>query len=377
MPVSLNSNLPGDPKSCSTKGLCANPSAGCIERLSKTLNIGLINNMANGALEATERQFLSLLDSASEGFSINLTLYSMPGVPRSEAGEKHIQAYYSSTDKLCEANLDAVIVTGREPLTPNLRDEPYWDNFTKVLKWAQENTHSTIWSCLAAHAAVLHLDDVSRVRGRQKLSGIFDCDQVSEHPLTSGAPARFNLPHSRWNGLPEERLTTSGYQVLTRSADAGVDTFIKQEKSLFVFFQGHPEYESNTLLLEYRRDVGRYLRGETDVYPLMPRSYFDEQTANALAALQEQAMTCRREELLTEVANVLSETSIENTWHSTAAAIYRNWLQYIAAQKKLQLKTRVAAPVDAPRMAAPLPIATPLPILETAANVLVSVEALA
>ncbi len=369
MPVSLNSNLPGDAKSC-TKGLCANPSAGCLDRLSKTLNIGLINNMANGALEATERQFLSLLDSASEGFSINLSLYSLPGVPRSEAGERHIQTYYSSTETLGDSSLDALIVTGREPLTPNLRDEPYWESFTKVLEWAQENTHSTIWSCLAAHAAVLHLDDISRIKNNHKLSGVFDCDQLSEHPLTSGTPARFNLPHSRWNGLPENALAARGYKVLTRSADAGVDTFVKQQKSLFVFFQGHPEYESNTLLLEYRRDVGRYLRSETDMYPLMPRSYFDEQTANALAALQEQAMTCRREELLAEVSKVLSETSIENTWHSTAAAIYRNWLLFIAAQKKLQLKRRVA-PLDTPRMAAPLPV------LETAANVFVTVEGLA
>ena len=51
--------------------------------------------------------------------------------------------------------------------------------------------------------------------------------------------------------------------MLTRSADAGVDTFIKQRKKLFVFFQGHPEYESDTLLREYRRDMGRYFRGET------------------------------------------------------------------------------------------------------------------
>ena len=55
--------------------------------------------------------------------------------------------------------------------------------------------------------------------------------------------------------------------MLTRTADAGVDTFIKQQKSLFVFFQGHPEYESDTLLREYRRDVGRYIKGETATYP--------------------------------------------------------------------------------------------------------------
>jgi homoserine O-succinyltransferase/O-acetyltransferase len=338
MPVSLSSNLPGDAKSC-TKGLCANPSAGCLDRLSKTLNIGLVNNMANGALEATERQFLSLLESASEGFSVNLSLYSLPGVPRSEAGERHIQAFYSSTESLWDKSLDGLIVTGREPLTSNLRDEPYWENFTKIVDWARDNTHSTIWSCLAAHAAVLHLDDVSRIRNQHKHSGIFDCEQLSDHALTLGAPSHFKLPHSRWNGLSEDELTACGYNVLTRSADIGVDTFVKQQKSLFVFFQGHPEYESNTLLLEYRRDVGRYLRGESETYPLMPRSYFDAQTEEALNALREQALSNRREELLEEVSTVVTGASIENTWRPTAACIYRNWLKHMAARKKSLLKS--------------------------------------
>jgi homoserine O-succinyltransferase len=330
----------------------------------------LINNMPDGALEATERQFLSLLDSASEGFSVNLSFYSLPGVPRGEAGQRHIGTGYSSAENLWGASLDGLIVTGREPLMPSLRDEPYWKSFTRVLEWAQSNTHSTIWSCLAAHAAVLHLDGVSRIRSQRKHCGIFDCEQLSDHALTLGTPSQFKLPHSRWNGLSEADLAACGYNVLTRSADTGVDTFVKQEKSLFVFFQGHPEYESNTLLLEYRRDVGRYLRGETDTYPLMPRSYFDPQTASTLAALQEQAFSRRRPELLADVSNALADTSIESTWRSTAACIYRNWLHYMAAQKRLQLKNNVLALAAAG-------IAGPAPVLSGAAGVFVSVEGVA
>jgi homoserine O-succinyltransferase/O-acetyltransferase len=346
MPISLNSNLPGDSKSCN-KGLCANPSAGCLERLSKRLHIGLINNLPDGALEATERQFLSLLEAASEGFSITLSLYALPGVPRGEAAERYVRTCYASAESLWGTTLDGLIVTGREPLTPNLRDEPYWDSFTRVLEWAQTNTYSTVWSCLAAHAAILHMDGIGRIRNSNKHCGIFECEQISHHALTAGTPSLFRLPHSRWNGLSEDALTACGYQVLTQCADAGVDTFVKQQNSLFVYFQGHPEYESHTLLLEYRRDVGRYLRGETDTYPLLPRNYFDWQTAAALAGLQQKAISCRREELLAEVSNVLAETSIENTWRTTAAGIYKNWLQYIAAQKKLQFQSCLAT-ADAP-----------------------------
>jgi homoserine O-succinyltransferase len=117
-----------------------------------------------------------------------------------------------------------------------------------------------------------------------------------------------------------------------------VDTFTKQQNSLFVFFQGHPEYESNTLLLEYRRDVGRYLRGETDTSPSMPRDYFDRDTATALTTLQQESRTRPREEVLGEVFRILENASIENTWHSTTTCIYRNWLEYISAKKEQRLK---------------------------------------
>jgi len=135
----------------------------------------------------------------------------------------------------------------------------------------------------------------------------------------------------------------------------GVDTFAKQHKSLFVFFQGHPEYEANTLLLEYRRDVGRYLRGETNTYPLMPRGYFDEATALALNALQSRSTSGAREELLAEFSNTLETSRIESTWHSTAARIYRNWLKHICAQKQLRSQdTKRAVPAHEVDTLAPI-----------------------
>ena len=41
------------------------------ERSGRFVKIGLINNMPDEALEATERQFISLLDLASEGMPIH------------------------------------------------------------------------------------------------------------------------------------------------------------------------------------------------------------------------------------------------------------------------------------------------------------------
>jgi homoserine O-succinyltransferase len=304
------------------------------------IKIGLVNNMSDEALKATERQFISLLDSASGNLPIHLSFYRLLGVPRSGFTAGLMSNCYSNIEELWDRDIDGLIVTGREPMAANLEDEPYWDSFTRMLAWAQENCHATVFSCLAAHAAILHMDGIRRVKRDDKAFGIFQCARVSDHPLIAGTVSHFRLPHSRWNGVPEEQLKDCGYRVLTRSAEVGVDTFIKQRKGLFLFFQGHPEYESDTLLREYQRDVRRYIKGEVPRYPLMPGNYFDETTVEELTALQGKALARRSEELVPELTAILANKRIVNTWQSSAARIYRNWLGHICAQKETVLVSK-------------------------------------
>ena len=147
---------------------------------------------------------------------------------------------------------------------------------TEVFDWAERNTTSTVLSCLAAHAGVLHSDGIGRHPLSDKQFGVFDFAKTADHPLTqryAGRSVRF--PHSRWNEVRADELTAGGYLVLTQSAEGGVDSFVKKKKrSLFVHFQGHPEYGAQTLLKEYRRDIKRFLRGERETYPTMPQGIF-------------------------------------------------------------------------------------------------------
>jgi len=315
--------------------------AGRHEAVPGCLHIGLINNMPDGALKATERQFLTLLGSAADGVLVYLSLYALPDLPRSQSGRSHVDRFYSSVENLWDSHLDGLIVTGTEPRAPRLADEPYWGSFTKVLEWAEHNTHSSVWSCLAAHAAILHIDGIGRRRLEEKRFGVFECARASDHQLTAGIPSLFQMPHSRWNDIPENELMDCGYRVLTRAKDGGVDAFVKERKSLFVCFQGHPEYETNTLLLEYRRDVGRYLRGERETYPLMPEGYFDRDTADVLTKLQVRTLANRHKELLTEFPTELLAKGVENTWRSASVKLYCSWLAYLSAQKERRLKERV------------------------------------
>ena len=292
---------------------------------SNHLHIGLVNNMPDGALKATEQQFLHLLRAASRGIEVKLSLFALQDVPRTDTGREHIRRNYASLDQLWETRLDGLIITGAEPRAANLSEEPYWQSLTKVFDWAERNVSSTICSCLAAHAAVQHFDGISRRRLDTKCFGLFECAKVSDHALTAGVQSPLVAPHSRWNDLPEASLASAGYQILTRTASGSVDAFVKQRKSLFVFFQGHPEYEADTLLLEYRRDLGRYLRGERNDRPLLPQSYLDPQCADALTAFHN--------EDLAQFPWAAVADRLESTWRPSASGIYANWLAFQLAKK--------------------------------------------
>src|SRR2546428_9676612 len=297
------------------------------------ITIGLINNMPDPALQATERQFVTLLGGAAAGMGGRLKPYGLPDVRGREWGRDYVNRFYAGINDLWDSHLEGLIVTGPEPRSPNLRDEPYWASLISVLEWAEHNTHSAVWSCLATHAALLHLDGIDRRPLDDKRFGVFECERVSDHPLTAGAPARLRMPHSRWNEIPEDALTSSGYRVLTRSDAAGVDAIVKQRKSLFVFFQGHPEYEAQTLMLEYRRDIKRFLLRERETYPGMPQGYFDEATVEALTAPRERALVDRRAEGLPAFPPALPAGTGPKPRRATATVVYRNWLLYLAARR--------------------------------------------
>jgi homoserine O-succinyltransferase/O-acetyltransferase len=305
---------------------------------SSCIDLGLVNNMPDSALETTERQVLTLINAAAGDILVRLKLYSLPNVPRSDLGLQHIaKHHYFGSGDLLDGHLDALIVTGAEPREPDLVQEPYWRTLTQVLDWAERSTLSTIWSCLAVHAAVLHFDGIARRALSNKCCGIFAFEQVSNHPMLNGAPSLFQTPHSRWNEVEEDALTSCGYTILTRSGQAGVDTFVKQRKSLFMFFQGHPEYEPVTLLGEYRRDIGRFLRKEKDIYPKIPQNYFDSEAEKVLHDFQERALLDRRQELLASFPYGPLAGTLSHVWRETAIQVYRNWLQYISTQKSLKV----------------------------------------
>jgi homoserine O-succinyltransferase len=303
-----------------------------------TIEIGLLNNMPDQALRATERQFRELISAAAGPRRVRLRRFFLADLPRSDVARAYLRSQYADTEALLRTRLDALIVTGQEPRAPRLEEEPYWQSLTSVIDWAEDNTTSAIWSCLAAHAAVLHLDGVGRHRLKHKLSGVFECEPAEDNWLLHGLTGPVAIPHSRYNDLRERELVSKGYRILTRSARAGVDMFVKNEQSLFVFLHGHPEYDAHSLLGEYRRDIGRFLQGEAEACPALPQFYFNEISARVLADFAERARAERRPDLLASFPerNVIS--TLINHWRVPAVTIFRNWLDYLMSQKIARLQ---------------------------------------
>src|SRR5579864_1708342 len=300
----------------------------------QAIRIALVNNMPDAALEDTELQFFDLLDAASGDVPVVVRLYSLTGVPRSDRGMRRLNSFYYGLDELWNSQVDALIMTGTEPQQPSLRQEPYWCNLANVLDWADRNTLSTVLSCLAAHAGVLHSDGIERHRLNDKRFGVFEFPTASDHMLTRSVGATIRFPHSRWNEVQPDALQSCGYTILTQSDEAGVDCFVKRKKqSLFVHFQGHPEYQAHTLFKEYRRDIKRFLRQERETYPTAPVGYFCEKATNCLTEFQHEAIANRSEEVMTDFPETFLTGSLQNGWRASAVKVYSNWLSLISEKK--------------------------------------------
>ena len=111
----------------------------------------------------------------------------------------------------------------------------------------------------------------------------------------------------------------------------GVDTFTKSFGSEFIFLQGHPEYDANSLAREYRRDLNRYLQRETEKTPPMPKNYFSLEAEAELRELERRMdPSCA---LMNDPSHIDGLAPPRAEWRDTAIAFFRNWIEKMAIQQ--------------------------------------------
>lgn len=180
----------------------------------RVLRVGLVNNMSEAAFEETHASFAGLLLAGAAGMEIELRCYRIPALSPEPTILDAGPSLYRDVEHLYQDPPDALVVTGTEPVMPELTDERYWDALATLLNWAEATVPSTWLSCLAAHGALQALDQVDRVRLPVKRSGVFPQRVSQSHPLGRGLGVMAAFPHSRWNGVPSRSLRSVGYEVV-------------------------------------------------------------------------------------------------------------------------------------------------------------------
>jgi len=300
----------------------------------RELHVGLLNMMPDAALSATEMQFMRLVGSCNQIAQFFVHPFTIEGLPRGAETQAYIDAYYKSFEEIKEMGLDALIITGANVSNPSLDQEPFWEPLKEVIGWAEQHVTSVLCSCLATHALVKQLYHIERKPMPAKLWGVYSHQVVHrEHPLLRDINTRFDVPHSRFNAVGHDSLERAGLTILIESSDAGVHMAVSPDQYSIVYFQGHPEYDTNSLLKEYKREVRRYILGERGEYPPPPQHYFCAD-ARAIAERYQQSVlkAMQQGESVPAFPEAQIEPLLDNTWRDTAKSIVNNWLGLVYEQ---------------------------------------------
>jgi len=294
----------------------------------RELHIGLLNMMPDAALAATERQFFRLVNESNQIAQFYVHPFTLQELPRSPQARSHVERFYEPFARIRADGLDALIITGANVTHPDLSEEPFWEPLIEVIDWAAENVTSTLCSCLATHAVLQFRYGQRRYPLPAKRWGVYPHRVVERsHPLVNDVNTLFDVPHSRFNEIGRAQFDAAGLRVLVESEEAGVHMAVSEDGFRLVFFQGHPEYDTVSLLKEYKREVNRFVTGQRADYPPFPERYI---------GLRDRAiLTEHRDRILAalesggeppDVPEARIAAGLDNTWHDTAEGVIGNWI---------------------------------------------------
>lgn len=298
----------------------------------RELHIGFLNMMPDAAFQVTERQYLGLIGACNQIVQFFIHPFTVPGLERGPETQNYIDEFYTDFEDLQKAGLDALIITGANVTQPDLTAEPFWEPLKEVVNWAQETVTSVMCSCLASHALLEMLYGVKRRRLDRKRWGVYrhiHRDRATTHPLLRDVNTMFDIPHSRWNTLDVEDLEAAGLKVLVISCEDDVHLATSPDGFRFIFSQGHPEYDINSLLKEYKREVFRFAQGERPTFPPFPQNYFNYDCERLGRDTEKATRKLRKlgKNLGPEHFNETEfERHLHNTWGDSGKAVFNNWL---------------------------------------------------
>lgn len=261
----------------------------------RPLEIAVLNLMPTKIV--TEAQLMRLLSNSP--LQVNITLLATRSYVGKNTPLSHLERFYSTFDDVKHRRFDGMIITGAPVEDIDFADVKYWDELSEVFEFVKTNVTSTMFICWGAQAALYYYYGIPKHPLPKKLFGIYryyDFDRFE--PLLKGLDDGFAMPHSRHTTIDAADIRNSKDLVLLATSDETGPAIARSVDNRFIFIFGHPEYDRDTLELEYHRDLDKGLPIDAPV--------------NYYAAGREGVINFK--------------------WSSTANLLYSNWLNHYVYQ---------------------------------------------
>ena len=214
---------------------------------------------------------------------------------------EHLSSFYTSFHDIRDKNYDGMIITGAPVENLGFEDVDYWPELCDIMEWTKYNVHSTLHICWGAQAALYYHHGILKHPLGVKLSGIFRHKVLRpQSPLFRGFDDEFYMPHSRYTCIYESDIHSASELVLLSVSDEAGVFAVKTADNRRIYITGHPEYDSDTLALEYSRDLKKGLE------IAIPVNYFPNDDPS-----------------LKPIVN----------WRANGQLLYSNWLNYYVYQE--------------------------------------------
>lgn len=258
----------------------------------RALRIGILNIMPK--VETYEFSLLHPLGRSImqiEPVWIKLKTHKYQSSDRS-----HLEKLYVPFEEAVGKNhLDGLILTGAPVEEIPFEEVSYWEEITRILRYARHNIASTLGICWGGLALAKFLG-MDKVVYPEKIFGVYETRNLDRsHPITGEMDDVFWCAQSRHAGIPDDVLELErdkgNVHLLAHAKDAGYMIFESTDQR-FLIHLGHPEYEPHRLVEEYLRDKNK---GRSDVKT--PRNL--------------------------DISNPI------NTWRSHRTEFFSQWIKYI------------------------------------------------
>ena len=247
---------------------------------------------------ATETQLMRKLSNTPLQIQVDLLRTKSHEATHVSAG--HLETFYRTFEDIENEHYDGLIITGAPVELMEFEEVDYWEELCRIMDWSSTHVHSTLHICWGAQAGLYYHYGIQKYRLPKKASGVFEHRLLKpKSPLVRGFDDRFYAVHSRNTDVKIEDVeAVDDLEIVAVSDEVGL-YIVKSVDSRRFFVFGHPEYDTDTLKLEYERDVKR------GINPEIPVNYFpdDDPTRAPL-----------------------------NIWRSQAHLFYTNWLNYYVYQ---------------------------------------------